>query len=91
MDAYLLSRTKEDLKKIVEDLSLVCEKANVSTLLEFKESSRKILDFINASKILDETSRKMVFDLLNVYIKAIGNSIYKDLMEFMKRFKVEIK
>ena len=88
---YLKTYTPDQLRKSVNDLFQVCEKANISTLLEFKESNRKIIDFLNASKSLEPEARKMVLDLLSIYIKSIGNSKYKDLMEFMKKFKIEGK
>ena len=87
---YLDTHTTEELKTVVANLDKVCQKANVSSLLEFKYDIHKMIDFVKASTCLNIESRNMLYDLLNVIIKAIGDSKHRDFMEFVKKFKLDI-
>lgn len=88
--SYIDSYSTDQLKAIVFNLDKVCQKAKVSSLLEFREGSRKIRDFIRACSSLDIESRNMIYDLLNVVIHAVGDSKYRDFMEFVNKFKMDI-
>ena len=88
--SYIDSYSREELKMIIRNLDKVCQRAKVTSLLEFKEDPRKIIDFIRSSTSLDMESRNMIYDLLNVVIRAIGDSKYRDFMEFVKKFKLDI-
>ena len=87
---FIDSHSTDELKVIVSNLDKVCKKANVTSLIEFKTDTHKIIDFIQACSSLNIESRNMLYDLLNVVIKAIGDSKHRDFMEFVKRFKLDI-
>ena len=88
--SYIDCHTQSELKMIIQNLDKVCQKANVTSLLEFKEDYHKIIDFIRACTSLDMESRNMIYDLVNVFIRAIGDSKHKDFMAFVKKFKLDI-
>ena len=88
--SYIDCHTQTELRTIVQNLDKVCQKANVTSLLEFKEDTHKIIDFIRACTSLDMESRNMLYDLVNVFIRAIGDSKHKDFMAFVKKFKLDI-
>ncbi len=87
---YIDSHTDEELKTIVTNLDKVCQRAKVTSLLEFKESHKKIIDFIKACSYLDMESKNMLYDLINVFIKALGDAKYKDFIAFKNKFKLDI-
>ena len=87
---FIDSHSNTELKEIVDDLDEVCNRAKVTSLIEFKEDYRKIVTFIKSCSYLDMESRNMVYDLLNVVIRAIGDSKHKDFMDFVKRFRLDI-
>ena len=87
---FLDSYSTEELKNVVSNLDKVCQRANVTNLLEFRENGKKTIAFIKACSSLDMESRNMVYDLLNVMIKAAGDSKYRDFMQFVKKFKLDI-
>ena len=88
--SFLDSHSINELKTIINNLDQVCQRANVSSLIEFKEDYHKIIDFIKACSYLDMESRNMLYDLVNVMIRAVGDSKHKDFMEFVKKFKLDI-
>lgn len=88
--SYLDCHSEEELKVVIQNLDKVCQKANVTSLLEFKEDTRKIVDFVKACSSLNMEARNMLYDLLNIVIRAIGDSKHRDFMEFVKRFKLDI-
>lgn len=90
LKSYLESHSKEELKIVINNLDKVCQKANVTSLIEFKQDHRKIIDFIKSCSCLDMESRNMLYDLVNVFIKALGDSKHKDFIDFVKRFKLDI-
>ena len=90
LQSYLDSHSKDELKLIIHNLDKVCQKANITNLIEFKQDHRKIIDFIKSCSCLDMESRNMLYDLINVFIRALGDSKHKDFIEFVKRFKLDI-
>lgn len=86
---YIDSHSDEELKLMVNNLDKMCQKAGVESLLEFKEDHRKIISFVKACASLDMDTRNRLFDLVNIFIKSLGNSKYKDLISFIKKFKLE--
>ena len=88
---YLDSHSIHELKNMVEDLDTVCSKAKVDSLLDFKEDYRAIGRFLKSCSFLDSESRKMLLDLMNVVIKAMGDSKYKDFKANIKKFKLDIE
>jgi len=87
---YLDSHSEEELKAIVNNLDKVCRKAGITSLIEFKTDHHKIIDFIKACSSLNMNSRNMLYDLMNVFIRALGDSKYKDFISFAKKFKLDI-
>ncbi len=87
---YIDTHTEEELKTIVTNLDNVCTRAKVNSILEFREDHKKIIDFIKACSYLDMESRNMLYDLINVVIKAKGDSKYKDFIAFTRKFKLDI-
>ena len=87
---YLDTHTPDELKTVIFNLDKVCQKAGVSNLNEFKTDTHKIIDFIKACSCLNIESRNMLYDLLNVIIKALGDSKHRDFVEFVKKFKLDI-
>lgn len=88
---FLDNHNQEELKIIVQNLDKICQKSNVESLLDFKEDHHKIIKFLNESRCLDEEARNMLLDLINVFIKALKDSKYHDIVEFSKKFKIEIQ
>ncbi len=87
---YLDTHTPDELKTVIFNLDKVCQKAGVSNLNEFKTDTHKIIDFIKACSCLNIESRNMLYDLLNIFIKALGDSKHRDFVEFVKKFKLDI-
>ena len=86
---YIDSHSEEELKMIVNNLDKMCQKAHIVSLIEFKQDYHKIIDFLKACASLDLATRNKIFDLMNVIIKAIGDSKHKDFMDFVKKFKLD--
>ena len=87
---FLDSHSESELKDIVSNLDEVCSRAKITSLIEFKEDYRKIITFIKACSYLDMESRNMLYDLLNVVIRALGDSKHKDFVDFVKKFRLDI-
>lgn len=87
---YLSSYSVSELKSTIKNLDKVCQKANIDSLLDFRNDVHNITNFILACHSLDVESRNMVYDLLNIIIRSIGDSKYRDFMQFVKKFKLDI-
>lgn len=84
------SYSDEELKSAIMNVDKICQKANVVSLLDFKEDYRKIISFIKACSCLDAESKHLIYDILNVVIRSVGNSRHQDFRAFVKRFKLDI-
>lgn len=87
---YLNSYSIDELKGVIKNLDKVCLRANINSLLDFRNDVHNISKFIMECHSLDIESRNMVYDLLNVIIRSIGDSKYRDFMQFVKKFKLDI-
>ncbi len=87
---YVESHETEEIKSAVENLYYICKKANITTLLELKDS-KKIMAFINECKDLNVSSRNMVYEFTSIILKAFGYSKYVDFLNFMKKQNKKIR
>lgn len=84
------SYDNKSIRNLVQNFDKVCSRAKVSSLLDIKNHPRKMIDLIVECRSFDQESRNVLYDLLNIIIKAYGNSKYNDFMAFVKKFKIDI-
>lgn len=91
INKFLDNHSQVELELVINDLSLLCKRANIDSLLDFKEDNMNIIKLLNESKRLSKTSRKILYELIDVIIHAIGNEKYVNFKEFVKKFRVDVK
>lgn len=88
---FLDNHSQVELELVINDLNMLCKRAGVVSILDFKEDNKKIVKLINEAKKLNKVSRTVLYELLNIFIVSIGNSKYNDFKEFVSKFKIDIK
>lgn len=81
---WLKKYTKEELNEFVINLEKICDRANITSLLELRERKRNILKLISEAKDLDEKSKDMFEELVQLVIGAIGDTTKEEIKNFIK-------
>lgn len=89
IDKWLVKFSKNTKESFVKDLEEICSKAKVTSLLDFSNSSKKLLDLIYESKDLDNSSRKILTEFILIIIKCI-NANTKDELKELLNIKIKI-
>ena len=87
---FIEKYSKEELHDFTQNLDFVCQKAKIDSLLDFRENPHAIIRFMKETKEISPHSREMILALLNVLLRAFGNSKYQDIVQFMKRFESDL-
>lgn len=91
INEFVKATDNEELESIVNNFTLVCKIAKVKTLLDIKSNNRKIIDLIQASRIIDKESKKKLYEFIGIIVKAYGDSIYIDFQAHLSKLKEELK
>lgn len=84
INKYINNHDKKEIRETIDNIYNICKRVNVITLVELK-NSKKIMAFIKESKILNQSSRNLVFDLIGTILQSFGYSKYTDFINFIKK------
>ena len=73
----------EDKKEFIANLMQVLELANITSILEIKEKKSRILTIIYETKEINEHSKIILTDFINVMIKAVANTKKEEFKDFV--------
>lgn len=85
IDNWIMQYSDEEKRDFIENLESICLKANINSLLEFKEQKTKLLDLIYESKDLNENSRKILMDFISMFLKCLNNTTIDELKTLLNR------
>lgn len=73
----------EDKKEFIANLMQVLEDAGITSILEIKENKTRVLNIIYETKEINEHSKVILTDFINVMIKAIANTKKEEFKDFI--------
>lgn len=92
IDKWLTTYSDQEKQEFVKNLEDICNKANVSSFLDFTNSHRKLIDLIYESKDLESNSRKILMEFIIIIIKCINSNTKKEIKELLNsKIKIPFK
>lgn len=88
---FLDNCTQKEMYDFIENLDLICEKAKISSLLDIKKESTKILKILNESKNLSENTKNILTEFIEIIIKSLSYSANEDIKNFINNIVIKAK
>ena len=86
---WSLKLSDDEKSLVINNFRRILEDAKVNSILEIKTDKKKIIDIIVNSKDLDKKTKKVILDLLRIFINCFKTTKKEELKEFLTNmFKV---
>lgn len=85
IDSWCSKYSIEEKRNFIENLENICKKAEVSSLLDFKERKTKLIDLIYESKDLNENSKKILMDFVGLFLKCLNNTTITEIKDLINK------
>ena len=90
LNKYIYSLTKEELEEVIKQLGDVCKKVNIKSLAEIMDDSNKIVLLMKEISKVNGRTKKMLTNILEIFVKSYGKSISLRLENKFNKFKERI-
>ncbi len=77
--------TQREKQDFIENLEGICQKANIKSLLDFKEKKTKLIDLIYESRDLSENSKKILMDFIGLFLKCLNNTTITEIKRIINK------
>lgn len=92
LDEWLDKYNDIDKKQFVDNLDYIFKSAGVVSIIQLSDNIKDVLRLIKDSKYLDNESKKMINELLAIFVKVYGDSKFEELREkFYSTIRMKIK
>ena len=75
LNSYIYSLSSEELEEVIMQLKEVCNKANVKSIIEVMEDTDKIFRLMKEVSKVNGRTKKMLINIIEIFIKSFGKSI----------------
>ena len=84
------SKDKEYFQIFIKNLDEVLTKANIRSILDLKKEKRRIFSLIHESKDINESTKKLLTDLIIILIKCFKDTKKEEIKQFVTNmFKIK--
>lgn len=90
LNKYIYSLTKEELEEVIKQLGDVCKKVNIKSLAEIMDDSNKIVLLMKEISKVNGRTKKMLTNIVEIFVKSYGKSISLRLENKFNNFKERI-
>lgn len=90
LNKYIYSLTKEELEEVIKQLGDVCKNVNIKSLAEIMDDSNKIVLLMKEISKVNGRTKKMLTNIVEIFVKSYGKSISLRLENKFNKFKERI-
>lgn len=85
IDNWTSKYTEREKRDFIENLENICQKADIDSLLDFKERKTKFLDLIYESKDMSENTKKILLDFIGIIFKCLNSTTKEEIKALINR------
>ena len=91
LNNYIYSLTNEELEDVIGKFYNICNKIDIKSIIDFSNDNSKIILFLKEVSKLDIRSRRILINIIDIFIKALSKSISFKVRDNVDKLKEKIK